>query len=1598
MSSFDPASGAMTIAVPKLTSVEGALVNGAANWKAWLRAIVSYIGYHHVTLAGIFTEQGMRKVPTVEKPPTVDEINELLRAETAERVAAASALRPRRAATASSSSSTALPESSSDDLQPAFVPSSDPRIPDTYLARGTDLPSKYRGESVSLATHFYKTAVTKASTLEETMAEELIKAYASYHSTLDAPVINALEKRADYKVVNDRFLLLELHEMVSEMFDPAKVNNNEEQQREAKRQYEEVTMYPYETIDEFERRFNDLREVSIAVAKVGSIDLFNADLFLERIRVRYSLAVDAARSRVLMRDIPQITDQKTACGLIKEYSKDARLKPTPLKPRPDSNPVSRHVHVTTGAPEASQRERPRGRACAHCGGPHWDRECPKYLEFLKTINKAGGKAFTTHGRAVAVEAPKVLAAVAAGKATQEAIDSGADLSKVVLLDNQANVSLFGNKAVLRNIRELESPMFVSGIGEDEVLVTLCGDLPGIGEVMYRPHCPTNVLSWSHMELSGHLQPDYVRGQHGEFGHFTLTTPFNCFRFEHLDGLFACPMSVVASACGRAPKGHAFMTSVTEREKLYTKREVKNAIGAGEVMKRLAYPTSDELKDIINMGVVADIPSTVQDVARRDFIYGKDVGNLKGKTVRKQPPVTTFEFVPKPVFATQRLFGDIMFVESVPFLVTVSSPLELVMATYLSDGRTTKSIVHAVIEQIAAYQSKGFSVETIVFDNEGGLVAASAALNALGVNMEIAAPGAHVGKIERKLRCLKERMRSVISMLKFTLPISLLPLLVLYCVHRMNMGVARQQMDSASSPMEKFLGRKISYKRELRVGFGDYVQVHDEDSMNNSMRQRTQGAIAVGPVGNAAGAERFYTLRLSGKNAIIRRQHFTVLPVPPTVIEYMNNLAASQRRQLSPDPVFHIGDRVLPADDPADAAAAEGDHMPDVNGPLRAEGVYDEAVAADPVVGVPYEHELAWDEPVVGDEPLAAPVPTAVADDAAATQEEIIDPAVEVPEEPAAPADLPPPASVPAPVAVLSGVTDAAAAVIAMPPSAQVAPPPVTNPGVQEPDPVPAPHYNLRERRGRVFKLSVTKAIQQFGPPARDSIMAELRQFPERGVFVPVHARHLSPVAAREVIRSSMFLKEKFDAAGNFEKLKARLVAGGDMQDPSDYEDISSPTASTSSIFILAALAGAEKRHVYTVDIASAYLNADMGTATTVHMRLDKTVAAMLCEAVPAYTEFLEPKGSMVVRLQKALYGCIQSAKLWYDHLSATLVADGFVPNPYDPCVLTKTVDGVQIAVGFHVDDLFITSVSDHLCQEFLTMLRKRYKTITVHEGCVHSYLGMRFEFADEGRVKVTMDGYIADVLSDCEVTRGQKTPAGADLFEIDPDSPLLSESASAEFHSRTARLLYLGKKVRPDILLPVNFLNTRTQKATEQDMAKLDRVLRYLFDTRDMGMVLEIDQGVAALGYIDASYGVHQDCKSHTGAVISLGKGPIFVKSSKQKIVSRSSTEAELIALSDMSSQLIWTRSFLLALGYTPPPATAYQDNQSTMALANKGRSTSERTRHVDIRYFWIKDRIDSGDIVVEYLPTEAMIADLLTKPLQGDLFVRLRFLLLNWF
>ena len=123
----------------------------------------------------------------------------------------------------------------------------------------------------------------------------------------------------------------------------------------------------------------------------------------------------------------------------------------------------------------------------------------------------------------------------------------------------------------------------------------------------------------------------------------------------------------------------------------------------------------------------------------------------------------------------------------------------------------------------------------------------------------------------------------------------------------------------------------------------------------------------------------------------------------------------------------------------------------------------------------------------------------------------------------------------------------------------------------------------------------------------------------------------------------------------------------------------------------------------------------------------------------------------------------------------------------------------------------------------------------------------------------------------------------------------------------------------------------------------------------------------------------------------------IHAGSKKQSIYTKSSCECELVGLSDGLSQVIYTRIFLISQGYDIKPATINQDNTSTISLAHNGMSDSEKTRHISARYFFVADRIKSGEIDLQHLGTADMIADILTKPLQDELFVRLRDLLLGY-
>ena len=181
------------------------------------------------------------------------------------------------------------------------------------------------------------------------------------------------------------------------------------------------------------------------------------------------------------------------------------------------------------------------------------------------------------------------------------------------------------------------------------------------------------------------------------------------------------------------------------------------------------------------------------------------------------------------------------------------------------------------------------------------------------------------------------------------------------------------------------------------------------------------------------------------------------------------------------------------------------------------------------------------------------------------------------------------------------------------------------------------------------------------------------------------------------------------------------------------------------------------------------------------------------------------------------------------------------------------------------------------------------------------------------------------------------------------------------------------------------------------DWKKLGRCIRYIRGSKDLGLTLQAGNDGTVQWYVDASFAVHRDMKSHTGVAMTLGKGCPICVSTRQRINTKSSTEAELVGVDDGMPLIIWTRNFLLDLGYEVRDNIVYQDNQSAILLERNGKASSgRRTRHINIRYFFVTDRIRMGDMRVEYCPTGDMIGDFFTKPLQGSLFKKFRATILN--
>jgi hypothetical protein len=238
------------------------------------------------------------------------------------------------------------------------------------------------------------------------------------------------------------------------------------------------------------------------------------------------------------------------------------------------------------------------------------------------------------------------------------------------------------------------------------------------------------------------------------------------------------------------------------------------------------------------------------------------------------------------------------------------------------------------------------------------------------------------------------------------------------------------------------------------------------------------------------------------------------------------------------------------------------------------------------------------------------------------------------------------------------------------------------------------------------QYTLDAGLKKFGDKGETAVTKELRQFNTYNVFEPLDAKSLSESEKKDALSSLIFLKEKRNVT-----VKARSCANGSVQRSHvAKEEAASPTVALESVFVTAAIDARENREVVTIDIPGAFLHAT--NDDYVVMRMNGTLAELMAKTDPKlYRKYLtDEKGKKVlyVCLQKALYGMMKCALLFYRKLISELKGMGFEVNPYDPCVVNKMVNGSQMTVRWHVDDLMISHTSSEAISQFLRALKDIY--------------------------------------------------------------------------------------------------------------------------------------------------------------------------------------------------------------------------------------------------------------------------------------------------
>ena len=455
-------------------------------------------------------------------------------------------------------------------------------------------------------------------------------------------------------------------------------------------------------------------------------------------------------------------------------------------------------------------------------------------------------------------------------------------------------------------------------------------------------------------------------------------------------------------------------------------------------------------------------------------------------------------------------------------------------------------------------------------------------------------------------------------------------------------------------------------------------------------------------------------------------------------------------------------------------------------------------------------------------------------------------------------------------------------------------------------------------------------------------------------------------------------KIKRGSDGKVERYKARLVAKGYTQKyGQDYHETFSPVIRYSSIRALLAFAVQEEMIVHQMDVVTAFLNGV----------LDEEI---YMEQPPGYVK--EGEEDLVCKLRKSLYGLKQSSRCWNTVFKEHMESIDFRQCTADPCIFVKNEESDVTIVAVYVDDLIIIAKTDETMKKVKESLATRFKMKDL--GKIHYCLGINIEYDEEKKqLWMHQKQYIESLLNKYGLSQVKTCTTPADInVKLIKDDGVSKPVDPANYQSMVGSLLYASIGTRPDIAQAVGAVSRFNSCPTEAHLTAVKRISRYLKGTINFGIKYEKLTDGTLSGFLDADWAGDMDNRhSTTGNLFMMSGGAVSWLSRKQPVVALSTTEAEYVALSTATQEAVWLRRLLSEIRATPmTPTTIKEDNQGTIAVA-KNPIFHARTKHIDIKFHYVREALRDGIIELVYCPSENMAADILTKPLSRGRFESLR-------